>query len=59
MTDGSQLEDVWGSILPAKFIKDVWLDVEAKKPEDWDDLAKINDAEGTFFITQNSVFKYF
>ena len=36
MTDGSQLEDVWGSILPAKFIKDVWLDVEAKKPEDWE-----------------------
>ena len=46
--DGS-LEDVW-DFLPAKFIKDP----EAKKPEEWDDRAKIDDPEGTFY---NSKFR--
>ena len=35
------ITDDW-DILPAKMIKDP----EAKKPEDWDDRAKIDDAEG-------------
>ena len=39
------IEDDW-DILPAKMIKDP----EAKKPEDWDDRAKIDDAEGNFLI---------
>ena len=39
------IEDDW-DILPAKMIKDP----EAKKPEDWDDRAKIDDAEGKFLI---------
>ena len=40
---------------PTKLIKNP----EAKKPEDWDDRAKIDDAEGAFLFivnpTQNSV----
>ena len=40
------IEDDW-DILPAKMIKDP----EAKKPEDWDDRAKIDDVEGKIFIS--------
>ena len=29
-------------------------DPEAKKPEDWDDRAKIDDAEGAFLFISNS-----
>ena len=38
------IDEDW-DILPAKMIKDP----EAKKPEDWDDRAKIDDAEGIIF----------
>ena len=40
------IEDDW-DILPAKMIKDP----EAKKPEDWDDRAKIDDVEGKILIS--------
>ena len=40
------IDEDW-DILPAKMIKDP----EAKKPEDWDDRAKIDDAEGKFLIS--------
>ena len=40
------IDEDW-DILPAKMIKDP----EAKKPEDWDDRAKIDDTEGKFIIS--------
>lgn len=40
--ESGSLEDDW-DFLPPKKIKDP----EAKKPEDWDDRAKIDDADDT------------